>query len=201
MAQDSRDGALSEALKNIRGDFLFWQREVYEHLNRAGKGKSPNTSSTPWPDHWAFKNPKGVAIITFTSGSCGRSQDPPGKGRSKGGQNRQGKGQMTGGSDKGHTETPGRTSPTFPWIAVRCRSRQSRPSSCCTLGRMMRGPWMLSSMPTTRPSRSTFGQWTSGERVEMLDRTCWETSLTLAFVGGGPNCRTRSILRWFQTGR
>ena len=26
---------LSDALKNIRGDFLFWQREVYEHLNTA----------------------------------------------------------------------------------------------------------------------------------------------------------------------
>ena len=26
---------LSNALKNIRGDFLFWQREVYEHLNQA----------------------------------------------------------------------------------------------------------------------------------------------------------------------
>ena len=35
----------------------------------------------------------------------------------------------------------------------------------------MRGPWMLTSMPTTRPSRSTFGRWTSGERVEILDRT------------------------------
>ena len=31
---------LSDALKNIRGDFLFWQREVYEHLNRApGEGE------------------------------------------------------------------------------------------------------------------------------------------------------------------
>ena len=108
---------LSEALKNIRGDFLFWQREVSEHLNRAptkgkskskapkvwqtqwekpkkggkgswssahskpkgkgGKGKSPNTSSTPWPDHWAFKNPKGVAycrdhhLHNKCPGSCG----------------------------------------------------------------------------------------------------------------------------------
>ena len=43
----------------------------------------------------------------------------------------------------------------------------------------MRGPWMPTSMPTTRPSRSTFGRWTSGERVEMLDRTCWARSLTL----------------------
>ena len=28
----------------------------------------------------------------------------------------------------------------------------------------MRGPWMPTSMPTTRPSRSTFGRWISGER-------------------------------------
>ena len=49
-----------------------------------------------------------------------RGEDPPGKGRSKGGQNRQGKqqapGQMTGGSDKGHTESLERASPTFPWM-------------------------------------------------------------------------------------
>ena len=88
---------------------------------------------------------------------------------------------------------------------VRCRSRRSRPSSCCTLGRMMRGPWMPTSMPTTRPSRSTFGQWTSGERVEILDRTCWETSHTLQCApwpwrARSPlwDCRTwRNILRWF----
>ena len=109
---------LSDALKNIRGDFLFWQREVYEHLNRApekgknkgkapkvwqtqwekpkkggkgawpsgptrskpkgkgGKGKSPNSPSVPWPDHWAFKNPKGVAycrdhhLHNKCSGNC-----------------------------------------------------------------------------------------------------------------------------------
>ena len=58
---------LSDALKNIRGDFLFWQREVYEHLNRA----------------WAFKNPKGVAycrdhhLHNKCSGSCGRSHNCP----------------------------------------------------------------------------------------------------------------------------
>ena len=112
---------LSDALKNIRGDFLFWQREVYEHLNRApekgknkgkaqtqwekpkkggkgawpsgptrskpkgkgGKGKSPNSPSVPWPDHWAFKNPKGVAycrdhhLHNKCSGSCGRSHNCP----------------------------------------------------------------------------------------------------------------------------
>ena len=41
-------------------------------------------------------------------------------GRSKGGKNRQGKhqarGLMTGGSDKGHTESLGGASPTFPWM-------------------------------------------------------------------------------------
>ena len=90
---------LSDALKNIRGDFLFWRREVYEQgagegedkgkapkvwqtqwekpkkggkgawpsgptrskpKGKGGKGKSPNSPSVPWPDHWAFKNPKGV---------------------------------------------------------------------------------------------------------------------------------------------
>ena len=66
---------------------------------------------------------------------------------------------------------------------------------------------MPTSMPTTRPSRSTFGQWTLGERVAILDMTCWETSHTLQcahghggqgrLCGGGPNCRTWSILRWF----
>ena len=40
---------LSEALKNIRGDFLFWQREVYEHLNRAPeKGKSKSKAPKVW---------------------------------------------------------------------------------------------------------------------------------------------------------
>ena len=44
---------LSDALKNIRGDFLFWQREVYEHLNRApekgkNKGKAPKVWHTQW---------------------------------------------------------------------------------------------------------------------------------------------------------
>ena len=28
---------------------------------KGGKGKSPNSPSVPWPGHWAFKNPKGVA--------------------------------------------------------------------------------------------------------------------------------------------
>ena len=28
---------------------------------KGGKGKSPNSPSVPWPDHWAFNNPKGVA--------------------------------------------------------------------------------------------------------------------------------------------
>ena len=46
---------------------------------KGGKGKSPNSPSVPWPDHWAFKNPKGVAycrdhhLHNKCSGSCGRS--------------------------------------------------------------------------------------------------------------------------------
>ena len=44
---------LSEALKNIRGDFLFWQREVYEHLNRAlEKGKSKSKAPKVWQTQW-----------------------------------------------------------------------------------------------------------------------------------------------------
>ena len=62
-------------------------------------------------------------------------------------------------------------------------------------------PWMLTSMPTTRPSRSTFGQWTSGERVEILDRTCWEMSLTLRCApwpcGGRPQLQD---VEYSQTG-
>ena len=105
---------LSDALKNIRGDFLFCQREVYERLNRApekgknkgkapkvwqtqwekpkkggegackpkgkgGKGKSPNSPSVPWPDHWAFKNPKRgrtAEIITSTTSARDRAAVP-----------------------------------------------------------------------------------------------------------------------------
>ena len=50
---------------------------------KGGKGKSPNTPSVPWPDHWAFKNPKGVAycrdhhLHNKCSGSCGRSHNCP----------------------------------------------------------------------------------------------------------------------------
>ena len=44
---------LSEALKNIRGDSLFWQREVYEHLNRApAKGKSKSKTPRVWQTQW-----------------------------------------------------------------------------------------------------------------------------------------------------
>ena len=109
-------------------------------------------------------------------------EEPPGQASSPG--------QMMGGSDKGHTEFLGGASPTFPWmqdIPERLRLRlgwtpcwglQSRPSSCCTRGRMMRGPWMPTSMPTTRPSRGTFGRWISGERAETWARTWWARRLT-----------------------
>ena len=47
-----------------------------------------------------------------------RQEELPSKGRSKGGKNRQGKhqarGQMSGGSDKGHTEIPGGGKPHLP---------------------------------------------------------------------------------------
>ena len=51
---------LPEALKNIRGDFLFWQREVYEHLNRAPeKGKSKSKAIKVWPSGPTRSKPKG----------------------------------------------------------------------------------------------------------------------------------------------
>ena len=83
---------LSEALKNIRGDFLFWQREVYEQgagegeeqeqgtqgvadsvgeaqegekdpgpRGRPGPSRRARAAKVSPPDHWAFKNPNGVA--------------------------------------------------------------------------------------------------------------------------------------------
>ena len=112
-----------------------------------------------------------------------RGEDPPSKGRSKGGKNRQGKhqarGLMTGGIRQRSHGIPRGGKPTFPWMQdIPERLRQWVFSSCCTLGRMMREPWMPTSMPTTRPSRSTFGRWISGERAESWARTCWARSLT-----------------------
>ena len=49
---------------------------------KGGKGKSPN-SSVPWPDHWASKNPKGVAycrdhhLHNTTAGRMGGCVIPP----------------------------------------------------------------------------------------------------------------------------
>ena len=37
---------------------------------KGGKGKSPNSPSVPWPDHWAFKNPKGVAYCRDSTTSA-----------------------------------------------------------------------------------------------------------------------------------
>ena len=58
---------LSEALKNIRGDFLFWQREVYEHLNRAPeKGKSKSKAPKVWQTQW--EKPKKGGKGSWPSG-------------------------------------------------------------------------------------------------------------------------------------
>ena len=226
---------------------------------KGGKGKSPNSPSVPWPDHWAFKNPKGVAycrdhhLHNKCSGSCGRShtrataegrqsgggqdglrwggtspgchrprkplhrgrgavparalqkggsipfprthqgsgktpqrprgEEPPSKGRSREEPPGQASSPITddgGIRQRSHGIPAGGKPHGSDWGGRRgqCRGLQSRPSSCCTWGRMMRGPWMPTSMPTTRPSRSTFGRWISGERAETLARTCWARSLT-----------------------
>ena len=84
MAQDSRmvhqGTTLSEAVKNIRGDFLFWQREVYdiyEHLNRAPeKGKSKSKAPKVWQTQW--EKPKKGGKGSWPSGPT-RSK-PKGKG-------------------------------------------------------------------------------------------------------------------------
>ena len=53
---------LSDALKNIRGDFLFWQREVYEHLNTGPeKGKSKSKAPKVWQTQWE-KHKKGGKV-------------------------------------------------------------------------------------------------------------------------------------------
>ena len=68
---------LSDALKNIRGDFLFWQREVYEHLNRAPeKGKNKGKAPKVWQTQW--EKPKKGGKGTWPSGPT-RSK-PKGKG-------------------------------------------------------------------------------------------------------------------------
>ena len=165
---------------------------------------SPSTKEEEWTQPGHSRRAEAPFSLTPTK-AVGRTLRETQRSRGvPGGQNRQGKqqaqGQTTRGSDKGHTETPGGQAPPSPTrmqdtperLLVRCRSRRSQPSSCCTLGRMMWGPWMPTSMPTTRPSRSTFGQWTLGERVEILDRTCWETSHTLQC--GSWSWRARSPL-------
>ena len=154
-----------------------------------------------------------------------RGEDPPGKGRSKGGQNRQGKqqaqGQTTGGSDKGHTETPG-TSPTFPWMQdtperLRLRLRWTpRPvpeSSKPTLILLYAGKDDAGALDAYlhayNPAFSEY-IWAVDIRrkggdlgQDMLGDEPFSTMCSMAmagkvaFVRGGPNCRTWSILRWF----
>ena len=64
---------LSEALKNIRGDFLFWQREVYEHLNRAPeKGKSKSKAPKVWQTQW--EKPKKGGKGSWPSGPTRRAR-------------------------------------------------------------------------------------------------------------------------------
>ena len=120
-------------------------------------------------------------------------------------------GQRTHGNPRG-------TSPTFPWMQdtpERLRSRlrwTPRPvpeSSKPTLILLHAGKddagALDTSMPTTRPSRSTFGQWTLGGDLgqDMLGDEPYSTMCSMAmagkvaFVGGGPNCRTWSILTYF----
>ena len=70
---------LSEALKNIRGDFLFWQREVYEHLNRAPtKGKSKSKAPKVWQTQW--EKPKKGGKGSWSSNQAegqGRQREVP----------------------------------------------------------------------------------------------------------------------------
>ena len=103
-----------------------------------------------------------------------RGEDPPGKGRSKGGQNRQGKqqaqGQMTGGSDKGHTETLGGATGCLP--------------PCLQ-------PGLLGAVDI-RQKGGDLGQDMLGD--EPYSTMCsMAMAGKVAFVGGGPNCRTWSI--------
>ena len=129
-----------------------------------------------------------------------RGEDPPSKGQEPPGQ------ASSPGTDEGQAP-PSHLRLRLGWTPRPVPGSQSRPSSCCTLGRMMRGPWMPTSMPTTRPSRSTFGRWISGKGgdlgQDMLGEEPYSTMCSMAMagkvalVGGGPNCRTWSILRWF----
>ena len=149
-----------------------------------------------------------------------RAGDPPGKGRSKGGQNRQGKqqaqGQTTSGSDKAHTETPGGTSPTFPWMQdtpERLRSRlrwTPRPvpeSSKPTLILLYAGKDDAGALDAYlhayNPAFSEY-IWAVDIRrkggdlgQDMLGDELCSMAMAGKVVGGGPNCRTWSILRWF----
>ena len=71
---------LSDALKNIRGDFLFWQREVYEHLNRAPeKGKSKSKAPKVWQTQWEKpkKGGKGPRTDPVQAKGQGRQGEVP----------------------------------------------------------------------------------------------------------------------------
>ena len=155
-----------------------------------------------------------------------RGEDPPSKGRSKGGKNRQGKhqarGLMTGGSDKGHTESLGGASPTFPWmqdIPERLRLRlgwtprpvpgSSKPSLILLHAGKDDAGALDAYLHAYNPAFSEY-IWAVDIRRKggdlgqnMLGEEPYSTMCSMAMagkvalVGGGPNCRTWSILRWF----
>ena len=135
-----------------------------------------------------------------------RGEEPPSKGRSKGGKNRQGKhqarGQMTGDQTKVTRNLwEGQAPPSHGCRTSRkdWGGRQAR--VLLYAGRMMRGPWMPTSMPTTRPVDIRRKGGDLGQ--DMLGKEPYSTMCSMAMagkvalVGGGPNCRTWSILRWF----
>ena len=135
-----------------------------------------------------------------------RAEDPPSKGRSKG---RTARASIKPG-DRCHTEFLGGASPTFPWMQDiperlrlrlggrrgQCRGLQSRPSSCCTLGRMMRGSYL-------HAYNQAFSEYIWAVDIRRMGEEPYSTMCSMAMagkvalVGGGPNCRTWSILRWF----
>ena len=141
-----------------------------------------------------------------------RGGDPPSKGR-------QAQGQTTSASDKGHTETPERTSPTFPWMQdtpERLRSRlrwMPRPvpeSSKPTLILLYAGKDDAGALDAYLHAYNPAFIWAVDIRRkggdlghDMLGDEPYSTMCSMAmagkvaFVGGGPNCRTWSILRWF----
>ena len=62
----------------------------------------------------------------------------------------------------------------------------------------MRALWTPTSMPHAQTSHPWSGRLTFDETPPLWNRLCSLAAAgLLLFVGGGPNCRTWSILRWF----